>query len=166
MTKLVLRQGEALIGEYPLIKPVVTIGRKPDNDLRIDNLAVSGHHARVLRDAERFVIEDLGSTNGTFIDGKRIKEHPLADGMEIMIGKYSLRFIDEAMRSEGRDQATVFIAPNASPGRPRTAQRATHAQPAHREQASGGGRMALIVIGGIAVAIGVFGLVLWLAGLI
>jgi pSer/pThr/pTyr-binding forkhead associated (FHA) protein len=166
MTKLVLRQGEAVIGEYPLLKPVVTIGRKPDNDLRIDNLAVSGHHARVLKEGERFVIEDLGSTNGTFIDSKRIKEHPLADGMEITIGKYSLRFVDEAMRSEGADQATVFIAPTAPAGRTRTARRAAHSQPAHREKTSGGARMALIVIGGIAVALCVFGLVLWLAGLI
>jgi pSer/pThr/pTyr-binding forkhead associated (FHA) protein len=167
MTKLVLQQGGTVIGEYPLLKPVVTIGRKPDNDLRIDNLAVSGHHARVTKDGDRFMIEDLGSTNGTFIGATRIKEHALSDGMEITVGKYTLRFVADDSRPEGEEQATVFIAPTKpAAARGRGTQRVVHAQPAHRETSGGGGRMVAIVLGGIAVAVVVFGLVLWLAGLL
>jgi pSer/pThr/pTyr-binding forkhead associated (FHA) protein len=166
MTKLVLQQGGTVYGEYPLLKPVVTIGRKPDNDLRIDNLAVSGHHARVVRDADRFTLEDLGSTNGTFVGARRIKTEPLTDGMEITIGKYTLRFVEEEAAAEGGDQATVFIAPTKTAARGQTTQRVTHAQVAHREQSDSGGRMLMIVLYGVAAALVVFGILLWFTGLL
>jgi pSer/pThr/pTyr-binding forkhead associated (FHA) protein len=166
MTKLVLQQGGTVIGEYPLLKPVVTIGRKPDNDLRIDNLAVSGHHARVVRDEDRFTLEDLGSTNGTFLGARRIKAETLSDGMEITIGKYTLRFVEEVERPEGGDQATVFIAPTKTAARVQGTQRVTHTQAAHREKSDSGGRMVMIVLGGVAVAVVVFGILLWFTGLL
>lgn len=163
MTKLVMRQGQTVVGEYPLLKPVVTIGRKSDNDFRIDNPAVSGHHARVVKEGDSFIIEDLGSTNGTFLGTKRIKEQVLADGMEITIGKYVLCFMSEAVQPETEDQATVFIAPrqHAAAGQtPNNQQRVRH------EASDDNGRMILIVLSGAAIAVGVFVALLWLSDLL
>lgn len=167
MTKLVLRQGGTVIGEYPLLKPVVTIGRKPDNDLRIDNLAVSGHHARVVKAGERYVLEDLGSTNGTFLGSKRIKQHVLAEGMEITVGKHTLRFVGEVIKPDAEEQATVFLAPQKPASRSQGAQRVVHPQSAGPDvQGNGGGsRIALIILGILLIAVGIFGVILWLAEL-
>lgn len=116
MAKFVIRHGGSVVGEYPLLKPVVTIGRKADNDLRVDNLSVSNHHARVVKDGDRFVIEDDGSTNGTFVRNKRIRRHQLANGDEIQLGKHTLVFVAEVMRPEMTDQATVLMArPSPTP---------------------------------------------------
>jgi predicted component of type VI protein secretion system len=169
MTKLVLRQGGTIVGEFPLIKPVVTIGRKTDNDLRIDNLAVSGHHARVVKAGERYVLEDLGSTNGTFIGSKRVKQHVLTDGMEFTIGKHSVRFVNEVVKAQDDDQATVFLAaqqPAASRGAQGTARVDRSRPPSGRGKKGGGSSMALMVLGIVLVSVAVFVLILWLNGLI
>ncbi len=71
---------------------MTTIGRLPDNALIIDNPAVSGHHACVFRDGDHFVVEDLSSTNGTFVNQKRITRHALQNGDVLMVGKHSLVF--------------------------------------------------------------------------
>ena len=168
MTKLVLRQGGTIIGEFPLLKPVVTIGRKADNDLRVDNLAVSGHHARVVKAGERFVLEDLGSTNGTFIGKKRVKQHVLADGMEFSIGKHSVRFVNEVVNAQDDDQATVFLAAQQPKPKPRSGNatsRVDRSRPAPQNRGGGGG-MALTVLGIIVAAAAVFVLILWLNGLL
>jgi pSer/pThr/pTyr-binding forkhead associated (FHA) protein len=70
----------------------VTIGRLPDNMLVIDNPAVSGRHARVVREGNHFVVEDLKSTNGTFVNDKPIARHTLLDGDEVLIGKHTVVF--------------------------------------------------------------------------
>ena len=77
MTKIVLKFRDAALKEIPVEKELITIGRKPDNDIEIDNLAVSGHHARIFKAGDWFLIEDLDSLNGTFVNGKMIKESPL-----------------------------------------------------------------------------------------
>jgi len=71
---------------------MATIGRLPDNNLVIDNPAVSGHHACVFRDGDRFVVEDLESTNGTFVNEQRVSRHTLHDGDVVAIGKHKLVF--------------------------------------------------------------------------
>ena len=71
---------------------MATIGRLPDNNVVIDNPAVSGHHACVFRDGDRFVVEDLESTNGTFVNEQRISRHTLKDGDIVGIGKHKLVF--------------------------------------------------------------------------
>ena len=93
MTKIILKFKDAVLKEIPVEKELITIGRKSDNDITIDNLAVSGHHARIFKAGDWFLIEDLDSLNGTFVNGKMIKESPLKNGDEILIGKHVLKFV-------------------------------------------------------------------------
>src|SRR5215813_11653922 len=72
MAKLYLKFNDAVLKEVPLSQGATTIGRLPDNTLQIDNLAVSGHHARITFNDGRYVVEDLGSLNGTFVNNKRV----------------------------------------------------------------------------------------------
>ncbi len=92
--KFVLKFKDSVIAEYSLNQEETTIGRKPENDIHIDNLAVSGRHARVMMLGGKAVIEDLGSTNGTFVNHKRITRHVLQHGDHVLIGKHTLTFID------------------------------------------------------------------------
>lgn len=93
MTKIILKFKDAVLKEIPVEKELITIGRKPDNDIEIDNLAVSGHHARIFKAGDWFLIEDLDSLNGTFVNGKMIRESPLKNGDEVLIGKHILKFV-------------------------------------------------------------------------
>ena len=99
------------LGEFILDKEVMTIGRKDDNDIRIDNLAVSGHHARLLTIFEDSFLEDLDSTNGTFVNGKPIDKHPLSNGDVIVIGKHELRYVNESANVSSDAEKTVMIRP-------------------------------------------------------
>jgi pSer/pThr/pTyr-binding forkhead associated (FHA) protein len=94
MAKLILKFKEAVLKEIPLEKVVTTIGRAQTNDIMIDNMAVSGFHAKVINDEGRFFIEDLNSTNGTFIREKKISKQPLTNNAIIQIGKHTLIFMD------------------------------------------------------------------------
>lgn len=78
--------------EYLLDGPITAIGRTPNNDICIDNLAVSRNHAQIIREGDRFVIEDLDSNNGTFVNGNRIHRHILNDNDTILVGKHTLHF--------------------------------------------------------------------------
>ena len=73
MPKLLLKFNAAVIKEIPFNKDVLTVGRKPDNDIFIDNPAISGHHCKISLQGGAYVVEDLESTNGTFVNEKRIK---------------------------------------------------------------------------------------------
>jgi FHA domain len=95
MAKLILKYEASVIKEIHLRKPLLSIGRAPGNDIVIDNLAVSGHHAKVLVEEGRFFVEDLSSLNGTFLNSQRIRKSPLKNGDEVSIGKHSLVFEDE-----------------------------------------------------------------------
>jgi FHA domain len=96
MPKLVVSIDGVIIKEVPLSKDRTTIGRRPYNDVVIDNLAVSGEHAAVLKAGEGFGIEDLGSTNGTYVNGTPVKKQGLRNGDTIEIGKYKIRFLADA----------------------------------------------------------------------
>lgn len=91
--KLILKFKDTVISEIPLDKEETTIGRKPENTIHIDNLAVSGRHARVLRIGNKVILEDLGSTNGTFVNDKQITKHILQHGDSIVVGKHLLTFV-------------------------------------------------------------------------
>ena len=95
MAKLILRFEAAVLKEIPLKKTSLSIGRSPGNDVVIDNLAVSGHHARLSIDEDHYVIEDMNSLNGTFLNNQRIRRSTLKDGDEIVIGKHSLVYHEE-----------------------------------------------------------------------
>ena len=92
MPKIVLTYNDKIIKEIALTDAVVNIGRKADNDLVIDNLAVSSHHARIAKLDGDFVIQDTGSTNGIFINGEKIAQHALKYGDQVMIGKHVVVF--------------------------------------------------------------------------
>jgi pSer/pThr/pTyr-binding forkhead associated (FHA) protein len=96
MAKLIMSLDNALIREVPLDKERFTIGRKAHNDIQIDNLAVSGEHALIVTILNDSFLEDLGSTNGTLVNGNPIKKHILQTNDVIEIGKYKLKFVSEA----------------------------------------------------------------------
>jgi pSer/pThr/pTyr-binding forkhead associated (FHA) protein len=91
MAKLSLMFENKLVKEVPVGSRPVGIGRAPDNDLAVDNLAVSNHHARVYFEAGRLVVEDLDSLNGTFVNDLRIERATLHDGDSIWIGKHHIK---------------------------------------------------------------------------
>jgi predicted component of type VI protein secretion system len=92
MAKIVLRFGEQVLKEYELGAHVLKIGRLPDNTVVIDNPAVSSHHARIVHDGGKFVIEDLKSTNGTYINEQRVLRQVLENGDIVLIGKHKLMY--------------------------------------------------------------------------
>lgn len=96
MAKLILTLDGAFVGEHDLDKELLTIGRRPNNDIHIDNLAVSGSHAVVRTIGNDSFLEDLDSTNGTVVNGKPIKKHILQHGDVIELGKYQLKYVSEA----------------------------------------------------------------------
>lgn len=93
MPKLVLLfEGRVIRETAVTLGQPCTIGRLPDNTIVIDNSAVSSHHVRVAREGPQFVVEDLGSTNGTFVNGEKITKKPLRHGDTILVGKHKLFF--------------------------------------------------------------------------
>ena len=100
MARLVLHLDGQTLAEYNMSKERYTIGRLPDNDIRIDNAAVSGHHALVINILNDSFLEDLNSTNGTYVNGKIIKKHALQHGDVITVGHHALRFVDSETEEE------------------------------------------------------------------
>ena len=82
--------------EIPLDKERITMGRKPHNDIQIDNLAISGEHAVIITLLNDSFLEDLNSTNGTYVNGQPIKKHFLQNGDVVELGKYRLKYMNEA----------------------------------------------------------------------
>jgi hypothetical protein len=95
MSRLVLKFESTALKEVPLGTRPVTIGRAPDNDIQIDNLAVSNYHARVYVEAGSLVVEDLNSLNGSFLNDIRVERAMLKDGDAILIGKHEI-LVDQA----------------------------------------------------------------------
>jgi len=82
-----------VIKEIPFVQDSITIGRKPENAVAIDNLAVSGYHARIDKTGHDYILTDLQSTNGTFVNDKRVSTHRLKHGDNIIVGKHVLLFV-------------------------------------------------------------------------
>lgn len=95
MAKLNFSLDGKSLGEFALDKERITIGRRPSNDIHIDNLAVSGEHAMILTLGNDSFLEDLNSTNGTLVNKKLIKKHVLQHGDVIEFGKYQLKYVSE-----------------------------------------------------------------------
>jgi FHA domain len=96
MPKMIVSIDDVVIKEVQLTKDRTTVGRRPYNDVVIDNLAVSGEHAAVVMQGDEVQIEDLNSTNGTYVNGKAIKQQSLKNGDVIDIGKYKVRYVSDA----------------------------------------------------------------------
>ena len=113
MARLMLSLDGQVLAEYNMTKERYTIGRLPDNDVRIDNGAVSGHHALVINILDDSFLEDLNSTNGTYVNGKLIKKHALQHGDVITIGHHQLRFADQDAGDSDPDEfeKTMVLRP-------------------------------------------------------
>jgi pSer/pThr/pTyr-binding forkhead associated (FHA) protein len=93
MARLILTYNKQVISEYPFVKEGVTIGRQVDNTVVIDNLAVSGFHARIDKKGSDYILTDLQSTNGTFVNNEKISSRKLSHGDNILIGKHVILFV-------------------------------------------------------------------------
>ena len=113
MARLILSLDGQVMAEYNMTKERYTVGRLPDNDVRIDNAAVSGHHGLIINILNDSFLEDLNSTNGTYVNGKLIKKHALTHGDVITIGHHHLRFVDSQVESTEQDEfeRTLVIQP-------------------------------------------------------
>ena len=96
MPKLLLKFNAAVLKEIELKKDSVSVGRKPDNDIVIDNPAISGHHCRIALEGGTFYVEDLESTNGTYVNQKRVKKSGLHHNDVVGVAKHAIVFLDDA----------------------------------------------------------------------
>ncbi len=132
MAKLILSMDGLVLKEIPLTKERTTIGRKPHNDIQIDNLAVSGEHAVIVTILNDSFLEDLGSTNGTVVNGNAIKKHFLQNNDVVELGKYKLKFVGEAAPAASGEKAdfekTMVLRPSAMKAAAAVAQRAAAVQ--------------------------------------
>ncbi|MBL0285538.1 MAG: FHA domain-containing protein [Zoogloea sp.] len=109
MPRLILSMDGLVLKEMVLEKERTTIGRKPHNDIQIDNLAISGDHAAIVTILNDAFLEDMNSTNGTYVNGQPVKKHVLQDNDVIELGKYRLKFIaDSSAVASEQDEAMSF----------------------------------------------------------
>ena len=125
MAKLILSLENNVIREVPLDKERIMIGRKPSNEIQIENLAVSGEHACIVTILNDSFLEDMGSTNGTLVNGNPIKKHILQNNDVIEIGKYKLKYVagaPAAAHAGNEDfEKTMILRPSAKPAAPKPA---------------------------------------------
>ncbi len=98
MPKLILSMDGLVLKEITLARERTSIGRKPNNDIQIDNLAISGQHAVITCILDDAFLEDQNSTNGTYVNGQLVKKHVLRNNDVIELGKYRLKFIADSVR--------------------------------------------------------------------
>jgi pSer/pThr/pTyr-binding forkhead associated (FHA) protein len=116
MARLILSLDGQVMAEYNMNKERYTIGRLADNDIRIDNPAVSGHHSLIINILNDSFLEDLNSTNGTYVNGKLIKKHALQHGDVVTVGHHQLRFVDTQGSEDEADEfeKTMVITPGSA----------------------------------------------------
>lgn len=108
MARLILMFNKQVVKEYPLDKEGVTIGRNEDNTIMVDNLAVSGYHARIDLAGKDHILTDLQSTNGTFVNDKKVVSHKLSHGDNVIVGKHVILFVGTGREAEAKtDQEKV-----------------------------------------------------------
>lgn len=114
MAKLILSMDGLTLKEIALTKERITIGRKPHNDIQIDNLAISGEHAAIVTILNDSFLEDLASTNGTFVNGQQVQKHFLQNNDVVELGKYRLKYVNEgvAAAAQGDFEKTMVMRPD------------------------------------------------------
>jgi pSer/pThr/pTyr-binding forkhead associated (FHA) protein len=130
MQKLILSFEGTVLKSVAVGTDRITIGRKPENDIQVDNLAVSGFHAAVERVGEDVILEDLHSTNGTIVNGQLIQKHVLKNFDIVELGKHKLKYVVEAASSGNMDKTMVIRRPMVPDPH------AAHAHGAHASTAS------------------------------
>ncbi len=113
MPKMIVSIDGVVIKEVQLTKDRTTLGRRPYNDIVIDNLAVSGEHAVLQMNGNEVHIEDLNSTNGSYVNGKAIKKQLLQNADVIEVGKYKIKFVNE-IAEQGYEKTQMFRPSQAS----------------------------------------------------
>jgi len=113
MASIEIRFNGEVVEKLPLDKETMNIGRKNDNEIHLDNLAVSSHHARIITILNDSFIEDTNSTNGTYLNGALIKKQVLKDGDIIKIGKHEIKYINEESAVGEDFEKTMIINPDA-----------------------------------------------------
>lgn len=132
MSKVILMYNKKVLDQVELQQGDTKIGRRPGSDIVVDNMAVSGEHANIFTIGDDSFIQDLGSTNGTFVNNKRVTKHHLKHGDVITIGKHTLSYVNEGQTKPVEDFAkTVIISP-----------------PSGGESAGAGRKAALYVLSG------------------
>lgn len=109
MPKMIVSIDGVVIKEVQLTKDRTSLGRRPYNDIVIDNLAVSGEHAVLQMSGNEVFVEDLNSTNGTYLNGKAVKKQQLSNGDTVEIGKYKIKYVNEAANA-GFEKTMIFKA--------------------------------------------------------
>lgn len=114
MARLILALDGQTLAEFNMSRERYTIGRLADNDIRIDNAAVSGHHALIINILNDSFLEDLNSTNGTYVGGRLVRKHALQHGDVITVGHHQLRFVDGDDAENDREafEKTMVLAPS------------------------------------------------------
>jgi pSer/pThr/pTyr-binding forkhead associated (FHA) protein len=137
MARLILSLDGQVMAEYNMNKERYTVGRLADNDIRIDNPAVSGHHSLVINILNDSFLEDLNSTNGTYVNGKLIKKHALQHGDVVTVGHHQLRFVDTQSSDTEPDEfeKTMVITPGSAVAA-KAAKKASSIAPAPKPSAS------------------------------
>ena len=113
MAKLIIKFNDVVIDQIVLKQGDMNIGRRPGSEILLDNMAVSGNHASIFTIGEDSFVQDLNSTNGTFVNNKRVAKHHLENGDVVTIGNHSLTYLNEKATKSGADFAkTVIINPH------------------------------------------------------
>lgn len=114
MPKITIKLGRDILQEVQLTKERTTLGRRPHSDVVMENMAVSGQHACLVLEDQQVSIEDLGSTNGTYVNGSAVKKQRLHDGDVIEIGKFTIKFSTDSGDAEDREDDQEGLTVNAS----------------------------------------------------
>ncbi len=135
MPKMIVSIDGVVIKEVQLTKDRTSLGRRPYNDIVIDNLAVSGEHAVLQMSGNEVYLEDLNSTNGTYVNGKAVKKQLLQNSDTVEIGKYKIKYVNEAA-SAGFEKTMVIKAGSAGLAPPGPAAAAPAAVPGASQNAA------------------------------
>ncbi|MFZ3141388.1 FHA domain-containing protein [Polaromonas sp.] len=117
MPKMIISLDGVVLKEVPLTKDRTSLGRRPYNDIVIDNMAVSGEHAVLQWSGSESYIEDLNSTNGTYVNGKTVKKQQLHHDDIVEIGKYKIQYVDEANAGASAVSGAIRVMSGAAAGR-------------------------------------------------
>src|SRR3978361_1021582 len=118
MPKMIVSIDGVVIKEVQLTKDRTTLGRRPYNDIVIDNLAVSGEHAVLQMSGNEVYLEDLNSTNGTYVNGKAVKKQLLQNNDTVEIGKYKIKYLNEAAGPSFEKTMIIKAGAGLPPGAP------------------------------------------------
>ena len=115
MPKLIVSLDEKIVDEIPIEKEIITIGRRTDNDICLDNLGISGYHSQISTVLDDSFLEDLNSTNGTFVNSKIVKKHALKDGDVIDIGNHRIKYVNHLATTSANSEfeKTLIMTANS-----------------------------------------------------